>query len=142
MMKGGLWKDVGVVGEEVVRFREEVQMGVQEGVARGPAQGFRRTLGSHTKYFKLFVKAVGADEGALGEPCVLQDLPTVQGWEEELLVQFLWYVARYLRAVGKKKKGVATPWSNSGSGIVGAGGGGATRGKAGRDGRQCLEEVG
>lgn len=43
------WKDVGMVREDVVNFRQSVWKEVRESEARGPAQSSGRTLGSHAK---------------------------------------------------------------------------------------------
>lgn len=77
-----LWRAVGVVGEEMMRHREEMQEGLREGVARESARSSQRTLASHDKYFQLFTE-VGVDGAALGEQCSSHELPAVQGNEED-----------------------------------------------------------
>lgn len=43
--------------------------------------------------------------GGLGEPRTTQEVLTVQGTEEGLLLHFLWYVARFPCMAAKRKKG-------------------------------------
>lgn len=84
-------------------FGGVVQMDRQEGVARGPAQSSRKTLGSHAKYFGWFAKEVGGDEGVLGEPYAVQELPAVQGREEETATTII--VVRDHLVLGRRPRG-------------------------------------